>query len=304
MKYDFQYQSGAHSFEAEFGRVINATDGGFERGYAAGYTEGEQTAQAAAEAANAVILADCNAVLPTKGASTAETLEQVPQRIAGIKSYDEGYDVGVEDGKQSEYDRFWDACLGNADVINGQNMFSGSGWNDVTFNPPRSFAVNNAYMIFRACGITDLGAKLKKLGVVITFDTNSMQYAFNSAKFTNIGNIAFTQPFASLDTVFTYNSNLRVIEPVIPVNNCNIGYGFAGCTALEEVRFSGTIAQMAYFANSSNLSAASIQSIVDGLADLTGQTAQTLTLHSAVGAKLTEAQKETVAAKNWTLVRQ
>jgi endonuclease I len=46
----------------------------------------------------------------------------------------------------------------------------------------------------------------------------------------------------------------------------------------------------------------SVQSIVDALKDLTGATAQTLTFHADVGGKLTDAQKATITAKNWTLV--
>ena len=53
---------------------------------------------------------------------------------------------------------------------------------------------------------------------------------------------------------------------------------------------------------SRNLTPETIQSIIDGMADLTGATAQTLTFHKDVGAKLTDAQKATITAKNWTLV--
>ena len=55
-------------------------------------------------------------------------------------------------------------------------------------------------------------------------------------------------------------------------------------------------------AKSSLLDSDTIQSIIDGLADLTGGTAQTLTLHSTVGSKLTDEQKATITAKNWELV--
>lgn len=53
--------------------------------------------------------------------------------------------------------------------------------------------------------------------------------------------------------------------------------------------------------SSAYLSDASIQSIIDGLADLTGDTAKTLTLNG-VGASLTDEQKAAISAKNWTLV--
>lgn len=78
---------------------------------------------------------------------------------------------------------------------------------------------------------------------------------------------------------------------------------FSYCNALKEVRFvNNSIPMSVSFSNSNLLSAESIQSIIDGLADLTGGTAQTLTLHATVGAKLTDTQKATITAKNWKLV--
>jgi len=73
--------------------------------------------------------------------------------------------------------------------------------------------------------------------------------------------------------------------------------------SLKEVRFvEMSIPLSISFRYSSQLSDESIQSIIDGLADLTGNTAQTLTLHATVGGKLTETQKATITAKNWELV--
>lgn len=73
--------------------------------------------------------------------------------------------------------------------------------------------------------------------------------------------------------------------------------------ALKEVRFvANSISLSIIFSACSQLSDESIQSIIDGLADLTGNTAQTLTLHATVGGKLTDEQKATITAKNWELV--
>ena len=77
---------------------------------------------------------------------------------------------------------------------------------------------------------------------------------------------------------------------------------FNTCSSLETIRFkSGTIKVEISFAECPSFSNDTIQSIIDGLADLTGGTAQTLTLHATVGAKLTDAQKAAASAKNWTL---
>ena len=75
---------------------------------------------------------------------------------------------------------------------------------------------------------------------------------------------------------------------------------FAGCLALEEIRFvEGCLKLSISFSGSPLLSDSSIQSIINGLA--TVETAQTLTLHADVKAKLTEEQIATITSKNWTL---
>ena len=77
---------------------------------------------------------------------------------------------------------------------------------------------------------------------------------------------------------------------------------FTTCNNLQEVRFvAETIKLSISFAQSPLLSDESIQSIIDGLADMTGQNAQTLTLQGQVKAKLTEEQIATITSKNWTL---
>lgn len=78
---------------------------------------------------------------------------------------------------------------------------------------------------------------------------------------------------------------------------------FRGFALLEEVRFvKNSFYKTISFAQCPKISNDTIQSIIDGLADLTGGTAQTLTLHATVGGKLTDEQKASITAKNWTLV--
>ena len=75
---------------------------------------------------------------------------------------------------------------------------------------------------------------------------------------------------------------------------------FSGCNALVNVRFiAETIKESISFSESPLLSAESIQSIIDGLAAV--ETAQTLSLHKDVKAKLTDTQLATITGKNWTL---
>lgn len=75
---------------------------------------------------------------------------------------------------------------------------------------------------------------------------------------------------------------------------------FNGCTSLIEVRFTPeSIKQNLSFTQSSQLSDESIQSILDGLANVS--TIRTLSLNSEVYAKLTEEQKQSATDKGWTI---
>jgi hypothetical protein len=72
------------------------------------------------------------------------------------------------------------------------------------------------------------------------------------------------------------------------------------CTSLVDIRFApNTIKLSIDFRSCPNLSAETIQSIIDGLADLTGGTAQTLDLHSDIVNKLSIEQLTQIANKNW-----
>lgn len=107
----------------------------------------------------------------------------------------------------------------------------------------------------------------------------------------------------SFNRVFQDRSHLREIIANFDCSNVTtFNYAFSKHYALEYIRFvPGTIRVNFDISWSSKLTDESIQSIIDGLADLTGSTAQTLTFHATVGAKLTDDQKATVSTKNWTL---
>lgn len=76
---------------------------------------------------------------------------------------------------------------------------------------------------------------------------------------------------------------------------------FNGCTSLIEVRFTPeSVKQNLSFTQSSQLSDESIQSILDGLANVS--TTCILFLNSEVYAKLTKEQKQSATDKGWTII--
>jgi hypothetical protein len=279
--------------------VITAEgDGGYERGYADGYGKGETAAKAEAEAHNEEILTDCNAVLPTKGVETADTLEQVPQRIGEIQSYSDGYNVGLEDGKKSEYDRFWDACQENGKRTNYGLAFAGAGWTDEIFSPKHLIKPTVAEQTFFRSMLTTIPDGILDLSNV----TDGYQ-TFREGAFVTLPRIDISNCSEGTIFLFAYCSNLKQIKTlVVSERTTFVTNSFHTTPSLEDIEIEGTIAKTITLQWSPLLTNASMQSIIDHLADLTGATAQTLTLHATVGNKLTEAQKATITAKNWTLV--
>ena len=101
--------------------------------------------------------------------------------------------------------------------------------------------------------------------------------------------------------------NLRALEvidgnPIDLSSSTSVGRFFYQLISLRHCLFApSSIKVNAHFADTQYLDDESVQSIVDGLVDLTGQTTQTLTLHKNI--VLTDAQKSVISAKNWTLVQ-
>lgn len=201
------------------------------------------------------------------------------------------------------YDRFWDLYQNNGKRVDYQNAFSGIGWTEETFKPKYDI-INTGYpnyMIFRRCGIVDLGKAIRDSGKQVVFDNNMLQFTFQqSPNLEVIDGISFPTLLTYVSGAFTYCDKLRKIQ-TLPISENATQLEFTNIPALEEISFSGVIPVKISFAQSSKLTTESVQSIIDCLADLTGQTTQTLTFHADVKAKLTAEQTAAIAAKNWTL---
>lgn len=142
---------------------------------------------------------------------------------------------------------------------------------------------SNMDMMFYFSDRWDSGNPLKH--ITLNFDTSKVKYANNV--------------FGSLTQLKTVDGKpldfSSVTTPTARV--------FYGSKNVEYARFvPNTIKCNFNASDSSAFTTETVDSIIDGLADLTGQTTKTLTLHSTVGAKLTDTQKVTITAKNWTLV--
>lgn len=184
--------------------------------------------------------------------------------------------VKVDASGVNYYETFWDVFQDYGNRIDYKNAFA-NGWTDENYNPK--------YPIICGSG-----------------NTASNMFAYNE-NITDTKVDIDTSAVTALTNIFNGCKQLRTIKKLIVGSLITTtSSAFANCNTLENITLEGEISINISFYHSSKLSDASIQSIINCLADLTGKTTQTLTLHATVGANLTDTQKAIVTAKNWTLV--
>lgn len=217
------------------------------------------------------------------------------------------YTEAFEAGRKAEYDAFWDAYQDYGKRVNYENAFSGPGtWNDATFKPKYDIILAAAYSgfyMFWSSAISNIAETLEKCGVKLdTSRTNVLSQAFQYAKTARIPEIDGSNLRADGLSYTFLSPYIVTIDKLIVPETLKFTSSFDSCNNLKNITFEGTIGNNISFADSPLLTEKSVQSILDHLKDLTGQAAQTITFHATVGGKLTNAQKATITAKNWTLV--
>ena len=212
--------------------------------------------------------------------------------------YNDGYNVGLEKGKQAEYDAFWDAYQQNGNRTDYNMAFGGAGWTDETFKPK--------YLIKPAkAEITFFGSMLTTIpdGILDFSGVKNGYQTFRSGAFVTLPKIDISNCSEGTNMLLSYCPNLKKIKTLVVSEQTNFNANaFNSLPSLEDIEIEGTIAKSVSFWSVPLLTNESVQSIIDHLKDLTGATAQTLTFHATVGNKLTQAQKDAISAKNWTLV--
>ena len=211
--------------------------------------------------------------------------------------YGKGYESGVADGKKAEYDAFWDMFQKNGTRTEYRYAFAYTDWTEEMFKPkyPFKLAGDNTYAFLGVQAVWE-----DKVFEVDTAEAVNLMWAFRLTKFKRIGKCDLSSA-TNIQGIFAFCSNLVSIAQIVAHESLVWHEAFFYSTNLEEVRFSGVIGKSIGFADCSKLSVDSVQSVIDHLKDLTGQTAQTLTFHATDKNNLTDAQKATISAKNWTL---
>ena len=125
-------------------------------------------------------------------------------------------------------------------------------------------------------------------------------FASSSVEEVDFSGLTLFQPIGASET-FNSCQNLVNVLGVLDGELNYVSWGFENCPKLETVRFKkDSIVCDIYMAESPKLTAATVQSIIDGI-NATGAQG-TLYLHNEVKSKLTEKQKKEITDKGWSVL--
>lgn len=234
-----------------------------------------------------------------------QVVEQLKTDMDNV--YDAGYQKGKSEGGDSYYDEFWDSYQDYGNRTAYSYGFTSNGWNDRNFNPKYVIKMTGRsgaqYCFAEGCSISELD--------VSKIDTSKLEwfdYMFaNNSKIKKIIGVLDCTSASSLYWLFRQCTSLeevslKKVDTTKSLSGVYLNSIFEGCKNLKKLLFFDSNIDLSLNLKwSSLLEVESVQNIIDCLADLTGQTTQTLTLHADVKAKLTEEQIATITSKNWTL---
>lgn len=232
----------------------------------------------------------------------AEQLKRAKADLDAV--YAAGKASGGGGATDSFYDQFWDACQQNGERTIYQYLFVGEGWTNDNFKPKYDIVPSRANYMFQYAGIKDLTDLKRPDGTPVRLDFsqvtgNYITRPFGSSQIEKVGTIDISHITATINTFFADATALQTIGTLV-VSEVN-AFGtnaFQNCSALTNITIDGVL-NSALNLSACPLTTKSVQSIIDHLKDLTGTTTKTLTLSSK--ASITDAQKNAITTKNWTL---
>lgn len=191
--------------------------------------------------------------------------------------YDTGKAEGIEQGKQAEYDAFWNAFQVNGTRTTYTSAFANSYWSGDAYNP--------------------------KYPITPTSNNGAMQiFAWNTA----IEDIKVPVTiYDDVSNLFTYNYKLKRIPKLIiaPKGLTKMSGAFDYCNELEELNVEGTINIGGINLQwSTKLSKASIESVINALSTTTSGLSVTFSKTAKATAFTDDEWATLIATKpNWTI---
>lgn len=215
---------------------------------------------------------------------------------------EEGYTKGYSQGDSAGYSRGYSEGAFPLSFISGYlYLFRNAVFPE---NYDFTFKINESIVEYGAQGLF-WGANLRSIKLIgenpaHTVDFNSAFRETNALEAVDLSE--FKYKVSKWSYAFLTASALKYIYGDLDFSECTEAtHWITSALLLEEIRFvPGTIKISLPCYTNPKLSADTIESIIDGLADLTGSTAQNVSFHSSIIAKLTPEQLDRIAAKNWT----
>lgn len=216
---------------------------------------------------------------------------------------DAAYQQGIADGRQAEYDRFWDTYQQNGQRTNYEHAFKGVGWTDKIFKPKYDIIPNSygASAMFQYSEITNLKQLLLDAGVRL--DTSNCVFLLQTFQDCEITHIPEIDARKATNTSYMVGSQCKVvtIDKLLVSETTPLSSTFIQSDYLENIVFEGTIGQSVDL-HWSPLTKASIESVIAALSDTASGMTASFKQSAVNGAFPSEEWLALVAAKpNWTI---
>ena len=152
-----------------------------------------------------------------------------------------GYQEGFGEGKQAEYDTFWNEFQENGTRNDYYYAFAGIGWTDTVFNPKYDIvATGDARSMFGKASISDLKGIFEKNHITLNLsNVTNCQAMFANSTIKYLPEIDLSKCDA-LTQLFSYANELVSVDK-LKVNFTGSGNGFANNSKLEHIIFDGVI---------------------------------------------------------------
>lgn len=183
------------------------------------------------------------------------------------KVYEAGKAEGIAEGKQAEYDSFWDEYQDygkRTSYTMYDGTFAGKYWTDALFRPKYSIKPSTAYMMFRSTAITDLTRE----DISLDFsECTDMQYTFAYAALLKVPPIDMSSATTTTSTFSYYKgTDLSIIASA---NTIFAPTTFDYVENLKNLVIEGIVATAFNVKRSKNLTRDSIVSIINALSTTT-----------------------------------
>lgn len=229
----------------------------------------------------------------------AEKLEEIADGVSAL--YSKGHADGFEGGA-----RKFKACVSHGLYFDFRN-YEGESF-EIESDLARTYTTEYDYGgSTNTRGLCSQNKNIKECKVIFpnaTIARNSFYDCHNLEKVTvDMTKIVDdTQGYSGFNSTFRYCYALKRIEGKISLLNCDPENTFDRCDSLEYIAFVPlSINKSLSLTSCSNLSDEGRETLINGLADVSSGTAQTLSLHPTAKSKLTITDIARITEKGWTL---